>query len=292
MNRRVRATMAAATLWTGPLFGQVPLPMPSAPPAGASAAADLVPAEGDVFVFRTAGQPERRVKVVRLSGADGEALADVQDVGTGARYTLPVKVLTAMMKAASRPPVAERPSPPPSVPTPAAKPIEQAAMTPAPTPPPALAPGDAPRAGDVFVFRTAGQPERRVKVVRVSMFTDGESQADVQDLATGARYAVPGRVLMAMMAPQAAAPSKPAPPPVLNPTPVVTATPVAPARTPTTTPTPAPAAKPLSAVPPALFRPAAPGKTTRKTKTRRAFPPETAAGQRPARLQKSPAPGQ
>ncbi len=55
----------------------------------------------------------------------------------------------------------------------------------------------APREGDVVVFRTSGQPERRLKVLRVSAFPDGESLADVEDLATGDRFTLPGKVLAA-----------------------------------------------------------------------------------------------
>jgi hypothetical protein len=55
----------------------------------------------------------------------------------------------------------------------------------------------APREGDVVVFRTSGQPERRLKVLRVSAFPDGESLADVQDEATGDRFTLPGKVLAA-----------------------------------------------------------------------------------------------
>jgi hypothetical protein len=68
---------------------------------------------------------------------------------------------------------------------------------------------DGPRAGDVITFRTAGQPERRVKVLRVTASAGGEPLADLQDLTTGARYTVPARMLTAKPAAPKAAPVRP-----------------------------------------------------------------------------------
>jgi hypothetical protein len=55
-----------------------------------------------VLTIRTAGQPERQVKVLQVTGfPGGEPLADLQDLTTGARYTVPAKMLTAMAKPAA-----------------------------------------------------------------------------------------------------------------------------------------------------------------------------------------------
>lgn len=87
----------------------------------------------------------------------------------------------------------------------------------------------APKEGDVVVFRTSGQPERRLKVLRVSAFPDGESLADVEDIATGDRFTLPGKVLAAAGRSRSAEPKpepKPEPAPVVV-VPPITVTPVA-----------------------------------------------------------------
>ncbi len=61
----------------------------------------------------------------------------------------------------------------------------------------AQSPAPTPQVGDIFTFRTAGQPERKVKIVRIAPFSDGESLADVEDVASGAKYTIPAKVLMA-----------------------------------------------------------------------------------------------
>ncbi len=68
---------------------------------------------------------------------------------------------------------------------------------------------DGPRAGDVITFRTAGQPERRVKVLRVTASAGGEPLADLQDLTTGARYTVPARMLTVKTVAPKASPVRP-----------------------------------------------------------------------------------
>jgi hypothetical protein len=92
--------------------GQPPSPQVSVtPPALAlpPGAADG-PQEGVVITVRTTGQRERKVRVVRKIRTDaGELLADLHDLTTGARYTVPVEVLAAMARplprTASSPPV-------------------------------------------------------------------------------------------------------------------------------------------------------------------------------------------
>lgn len=107
MNRQVRlAALATATLAAGTGFasGQSP---PSAVPAGSTANA------GPVYVMKTAGQPERRVQVVKSeSQPDGSILTDVKDLATGTVYTL------------TNPSFLGKSAPPPTVP----------AAVPAPTP--------------------------------------------------------------------------------------------------------------------------------------------------------------
>lgn len=79
------------------------------------------------------------------------------------------------------------------------------AQSPAPL---ATTPAPAPREGDIFTFRTAGQPERKVKITRVTPFADGDALADVEDLATGAKYTIPAKVLMASARSVARVPEK------------------------------------------------------------------------------------
>jgi hypothetical protein len=48
-----------------------------------------------VIALPTPNRPDRKVKVLRVSRPDGgEPLADLQDVATGARYTIPARLLT------------------------------------------------------------------------------------------------------------------------------------------------------------------------------------------------------
>jgi hypothetical protein len=53
-------------------------------------------------------------------------------------------------------------------------------------------------AESIVVMRTAGQPERRLRVMKVSNFSDGDSLAEVQDADTGQTFSIPGRVLSAL----------------------------------------------------------------------------------------------
>ena len=76
-------------------IGQSPAPPP--PPAPTAAAGPRV---GEVMTFRTSGQPERRVRIVKIIGTpETDGLADVQDLGTGAKYSLPLKIVGMMARA-------------------------------------------------------------------------------------------------------------------------------------------------------------------------------------------------
>ena len=99
------STGALAFAWAGFAVGQPPAPAPVAPPAETATAGPQV---GEVLTFRTAGQPERRVRIQRVAGTpEADGLADVQDLGTGARYSIPLKVVAMMARAS----VAETPPP-------------------------------------------------------------------------------------------------------------------------------------------------------------------------------------
>jgi hypothetical protein len=52
-------------------------------------------------------------------------------------------------------------------------------------------------------MRTAGQPDRQLKVLRVTAYTEGESVAEVQDVQTGQTFTLPGKVV-AMLPKEAA----------------------------------------------------------------------------------------
>lgn len=83
MNRRVWCgSLATTAAWVGVVTAQ-------APPAAAPAAATPAATDGPVYVMKTAGQPERRVKVVKSEKLpDGTFLTDVKDLATGVVYTL------------------------------------------------------------------------------------------------------------------------------------------------------------------------------------------------------------
>jgi len=103
-----------------------------------------------VLLMRTAGQPDRKLKVLKRSTfPDGEALVDVQEVTTGQRFTLPAKLADRLPRAGETPAVAAvAPSPPPRLypPPPVPQPPQSFAPPPrtavavAPTPPPTYVP--------------------------------------------------------------------------------------------------------------------------------------------------------
>jgi hypothetical protein len=56
-------------------------------------------------------------------------------------------------------------------------------------------------AGQILVFRTAGQPDRRLQVENVRPLPDGGTLADIKDMDTGELFSVPGSVLAKMNEP-------------------------------------------------------------------------------------------
>ncbi len=82
---------ALALAWATVAAGQTPAPAP---------AASGGPRVGEVMTFRTSGQPDRRVRITRVVGTpDTDGLADVEDLGTGAKYAVPLKVAAMMARA-------------------------------------------------------------------------------------------------------------------------------------------------------------------------------------------------
>ena len=115
MRARGMASGVAAFLLAGGAFGQ-----PSTTPftAPASLAQPRTPSEQPIVLMRTAGQPDRQLKVLKQSSfSDGESIAEVQDVASGQVFTLPGKVVALLPKMAGT-----APAPPPVV---AALPIRQ-----------------------------------------------------------------------------------------------------------------------------------------------------------------------
>ena len=64
----------------------------------------------------------------------------------------------------------------------------------------------------IVLMRTAGQPDRQLKVLKQSSFSDGESIAEVQDVASGQVFTLPGKVVALL--PKMGG-TVPAPPPVV-----------------------------------------------------------------------------
>jgi hypothetical protein len=100
--KAVAAGLACAGFAAGqapPARVSVAPPAPSSPPEATDG-----PRTGDVIALRSVGQPERKVTVLRVTRSDGgEALADLQDLATGARYTVPARMLSAKPKAVAPP---------------------------------------------------------------------------------------------------------------------------------------------------------------------------------------------
>ncbi len=99
---------AAALLLAGAGHGMAQ----NSPPASTAPAALAQPrttpapapaqAEAPILVMRTAGQPDRQLKVIKQSNpAEGEPIAEVQDVSTGQIFTLPGKVVAMLPRAAN-----------------------------------------------------------------------------------------------------------------------------------------------------------------------------------------------
>ena len=111
------STGALAFAWAGFAVGQTAAPAPV--PAQAETAT-AGPQVGEVLTFRTSGQPARRVRIQRVVGTpEADGLADVQDLGTGARYSIPLKVVALMARASvpETPPAAAAPGAIPVVPS-------------------------------------------------------------------------------------------------------------------------------------------------------------------------------
>ena len=130
MRNRWMARGAVALLLSG---GYLAAQSPTVTTVPAALAQPRAAADSPVVVMRTAGQPDRQLKVLRQSTyPDGESVAEVQDAQTGQIFTLPGKVVAALPKAANTvaPPVIAAPPtpvPPPTRPSlfnpPPAKPI-------------------------------------------------------------------------------------------------------------------------------------------------------------------------
>jgi hypothetical protein len=114
-------------------------------------------------------------------------------------------------------------------------------------------------------MRTSGQSDRRLRVLNVSNFADGDSIADVQDVDTGQKFAIPGRMLAQLKRTTPTVASNPTPTPTAPS--VVQAPPVRPLQTPIQTipATPVAVRSPPVAAPPAavpLPTPTRPAATT------------------------------
>lgn len=128
MNRQVRFGMQATSLvmtlvmTVGLAFAQAPA---TTAPAGSSnssntsnsnAASNAASnAGGPVYVMKTAGQPERRVQVVRSEvQPDGSILTDVKDLASGTIYTLNNPAFLGKSPVAAAPAPTAAPVPPPA----------------------------------------------------------------------------------------------------------------------------------------------------------------------------------
>lgn len=118
-----------------------PAPTASTAPAALAQARNAPVGDLPVVLMRTAGQADRQLKVLKLSNyADGESIAEVQDVVSGQIFTLPGKVVATLPKAngASTPPLVVAPISEPVVApvpvTPPVAPTVQAPQAPLPVP--------------------------------------------------------------------------------------------------------------------------------------------------------------
>lgn len=114
------------------------------------------------------------------------------------------------------------------------------------TPAPAVRAAAPEESAPLILMRTAGQPDRTLKVLKRSTFPDGEGLVDVQDVASGQRFTLPAK--LADRLPRAgAAPASPA-------APTVAAAPSVPRNYP---PPPVPPPQAAVAVPPPAYVPPA-----------------------------------
>jgi|GEM_PF-3353806 len=104
-----------ATVGATSSFGvaQNPPPTSSAPAALAAQTSVIHPANTNpVITMRTAGQPDRALRVLKMNDApDADTLAEVQDVQNGRVFSMPGKVVKAML-AGTKPPT---PAPTPAI---------------------------------------------------------------------------------------------------------------------------------------------------------------------------------
>ncbi|MCZ2343832.1 MAG: hypothetical protein LC104_18845 [Bacteroidales bacterium] len=97
-------TIVASMVWSGFVSAQAPNPMASAE----GQAAHSTPAtkdglrDGEVLVLNSAGQPTRRLQVLKISSIpNGPTLVDVKDLESGGIYTLPAQALAAARRVAA-----------------------------------------------------------------------------------------------------------------------------------------------------------------------------------------------
>ena len=85
MKRWLLTGVAATVAWGGSAAAQAPQPAtPVSPPAAKDG-----PPGGPIIVIKTAGQPDRRVQVIRSErGPDGKVLTEVRDLATGDVYSM------------------------------------------------------------------------------------------------------------------------------------------------------------------------------------------------------------
>jgi hypothetical protein len=109
----------------------------------------------------------------------------------------------------------------------------------------------------VYLIRTAGQSDRRVKVVRPNNPSDPAAMAEVKDVATGETFVIPGRVLAKLPRAGGAPSAESKPTPTATPTPVsdvspqsVSPVPVHDSPLPKVNPTPPIAVAPAAVEPP------------------------------------------
>ena len=91
------------------LFAGIALVAGGAARAAEPATPEVPLAPGAVLLVRTAGQPERQLRVLQVGGADPDAVIDVQDSATGARYSLPRRVAANWPRAGGTAPPAGTP---------------------------------------------------------------------------------------------------------------------------------------------------------------------------------------
>lgn len=123
------STITSASALGGFAFAQTP---PSGSPAALAAQTSTIhPAnEKPTFTMRTAGQPDRAIRVLKMTdSADSDSVAEVQDVQSGRNFTMPGRVVKAML-------AGTKPTMPSAAPIPLQTPtiIPMAAPTPKPMP--------------------------------------------------------------------------------------------------------------------------------------------------------------